>query len=147
MKKSIGLLLTALICATSTEGAQAEYPAISGLPLIAGYNGKLFAIDTTPKSLPINSNIVTIAARQNKAEANVGASTVFRIYSFSRLKLVAIDIRPAGANLKKATFLGLLQADRQGKIQLPALAILQSGNYSIVLTANGVTRVIQISAA
>lgn len=147
MKKYLGIILVGLLSIGALDSAQAEYPAISGLPLIAGYNGKLFAIDTTPKSLPINSKFITVVKNQDQASMSIEKSTVFRILSLRRNSILSVDIRPFGVDNNKATFLGLIKSDRKGNIQLPAIAVLQPGKYSLTIFANGVSRKVSITAA
>jgi hypothetical protein len=159
MKKKIGsiagsvLLLSAIVVATPAQadyppvpppGFNDLYPSIDGLDLIGGSLSIPIAIDSTPKSIPANSNVLTLSPTKNSATVKVNQSTVIKFTSLPKSTYVEAVIK--SSNGKSSAFLGAVKTDSKGNLQLPAFGLFKVGTYTLTVKVGKVTRTIQITA-
>lgn len=158
MKKKISaiagsaLLLSAIVVATP---AQAEYPpiadpgyadlypSIAGLNLIGGSVSTPIAIDSTPKSIPANSNRLTLSPSKKSATVKANKSTVIKFTALPRSTYADAFIKSSDG--KSSAFLGAVRTDSRGNLQLPAFGLFKAGTYTLTVKAGKVTRTIKIT--
>jgi hypothetical protein len=160
MKKKIGsiagtaLLLSAIVVATPAHaeyppvpapGSNDFYPSISGLNLIGGSVSTPIAIDSTPKSIPANSNVLTLSPSKKSATVKANKSTVIKFTSLPRSTYVDAIIKSSDG--KSSAFLGAVKTDSKGNLQLPAFGLFKAGTYTLTVKAGKVTRTVKITVS
>lgn len=140
----VGLGLSLVVSTmTAISPANADYPAIPGLPLVGGTADTPIAIDTTPKSIPANSRVTTLSANQKSIIANPGQPTVCKFTNLPKSSYAEATIK--SANGKSSAFLGAVRTDKNGKLQLPAFGLYKPGTYTLTVKVGKVTKYIKVT--
>ena len=144
-KKFLAGLGFSLVVSTMTNiaPANADYPAISGLSILAGSADTPIWIDSTPKSIPANSKVATLSTNQKTITAYAGKPTVCKFTNLPKSSFAEATIK--SANGKISTYLGAVTTDQYGKLQLPAFGLYKSGKYTLTVKVGKSTRVITVT--
>ena len=134
------LLLSAISFATP---ATADYPAVSGLPLVAGSTSCPIAIDTTPKSIPANSKVATLSNKETDFRATSGKPSVLKFANLGKASYADATVRCPNSNL--GIFLGTIKTDAKGNLQLPAFGLFKPGIYTLTVKVGKATRTIKVT--
>jgi len=144
-KKFLVGLSFALAASTmnSLSPAIADYPAIPGLPLVAGSLDAPISIDPTPKTIPANSKITTLSSNQISIINTAGQPTVCKFTNLPKSSYVEASIKSSDG--KSSAFLGAVRTDKNGKLQLPAFGLSKPGIYTLTIKVGKVTKVIKVT--